>query len=33
MVIHRVANYFKITRLVDPLQKKIILFKTENSAM
>ncbi|GJJ73011.1 hypothetical protein EMPS_05369 [Entomortierella parvispora] len=33
MVIHRVANYFKITRLVDPQQKKIILFKTENSAI
>ncbi|KAI1318257.1 R3H domain-containing protein 2 [Mortierella claussenii] len=33
MVIHRVANYFKITRVVDPQQKKIILFKTEQSAI
>ncbi|KAG0368569.1 hypothetical protein BGZ54_001650 [Gamsiella multidivaricata] len=32
MVIHRVANYFKITRVVDP-QQKIILFKTEQSAI
>ncbi|KAF9163221.1 R3H domain-containing protein 1 [Mortierella sp. AD010] len=33
MVIHRVANYFKITRVVDPQQKKIVLFKTEQSAI
>ncbi|KAF8970741.1 hypothetical protein BGZ46_010408 [Entomortierella lignicola] len=33
MVIHRVANYFKITRVVDPQQKKIMLFKTEQSAI
>ncbi|KAF9184496.1 hypothetical protein BGZ50_003638 [Haplosporangium sp. Z 11] len=33
MVIHRVANYFKIIRHVEPHQKKIILFKTEHSAI
>ncbi|KAG0004294.1 hypothetical protein BGZ65_000620 [Modicella reniformis] len=32
MVIHRVANYFKITRVVGP-QQKIILYKTEQSAI
>ncbi|KAF9114460.1 R3H domain-containing protein 1 [Mortierella sp. AM989] len=33
MVVHRVANYFKITRVVDPQQKRIVLFKTEKSAI
>ncbi|KAF9292090.1 R3H domain-containing protein 1 [Mortierella alpina] len=33
MVIHRVANYFKITRMVDPMQKTIVLYKTEQSAI
>ncbi|KAF9898704.1 R3H domain-containing protein 1, partial [Lobosporangium transversale] len=33
MVIHRVANYFKITRAVDPQNRKIILYKTEQSAI
>ncbi|KAG0249514.1 hypothetical protein BG011_009221 [Mortierella polycephala] len=33
MVIHRVANYFKIIRHVEPHQKKIVLFKTEHSAI
>ncbi|KAF9572253.1 R3H domain-containing protein 1 [Mortierella alpina] len=33
MVIHRVANYFKITRMVDPMQKTIVLYKTDQSAI
>ncbi|KAF9550337.1 R3H domain-containing protein 1 [Mortierella hygrophila] len=32
MMVHKVANYFKLTRIVDPSQK-IILFKTESSAI
>jgi len=32
MMVHKVANYFKLTRIVDP-SLKIILFKTEASAM
>ncbi|KAG0220207.1 R3H domain-containing protein 1 [Mortierella sp. NVP41] len=32
MMVHKVANYFKLTRIVDPTQK-IILFKTEESAI
>ncbi|KAF9428746.1 R3H domain-containing protein 1, partial [Podila epigama] len=33
MVIHRVANYFKLTRVVDPLHKTIIMYKTDQSAI
>ncbi|KAF9909084.1 R3H domain-containing protein 1 [Linnemannia zychae] len=32
MMVHKVANYFKLTRIVDASQK-IILFKTETSAI
>ncbi|KAG0355579.1 R3H domain-containing protein 1, partial [Podila minutissima] len=32
MVIHRVANYFKLTRVVDPMHKTIIMYKTDQSA-
>ncbi|KAF9928069.1 R3H domain-containing protein 1 [Linnemannia zychae] len=32
MMVHKVANYFKLTRIVDQSQK-IILFKTESSAI
>ncbi|KAG0221426.1 R3H domain-containing protein 2 [Mortierella sp. GBA43] len=32
MVVHRVADYFKVTRHVGP-QQKIILYKTEHSAI
>ncbi|KAG0086480.1 R3H domain-containing protein 1 [Podila epicladia] len=33
MVIHRVANYFKLTRVVDPVHKTIIMYKTDESAI
>ncbi|KAG0022104.1 R3H domain-containing protein 2 [Podila clonocystis] len=33
MVIHRVANYFKLTRVVDPIHKTIIMYKTDQSAI
>ncbi|KAG0024925.1 R3H domain-containing protein 1 [Podila clonocystis] len=33
MVIHRVANYFKLTRVVDPIHKTIIMYKTDESAI
>ncbi|KAF9975588.1 R3H domain-containing protein 1 [Actinomortierella ambigua] len=33
MVIHRVANYFNLRRLVHPVHKTVVLFKTEYSAI
>ncbi|KAF9158865.1 hypothetical protein DFQ26_007169 [Actinomortierella ambigua] len=33
MVIHRVANYFNLRRIVHPVHKTVVLFKTEYSAI